>query len=101
MGSMTPWGELAKQSFQNFRNGLNTLSYGLSNAGSIFGGSGAGFQPIQSQQQPLTTNQGSNNSSGLSQLSQKKTSQPTWGAIGEEVQKQAPQVSLYEYLIQK
>lgn len=99
--TMSPWGEIVKQGFQNFRNGLNNLSSGLAQAGSIYGGAGAGFQPSQMQQPSAQTNQGSN-TFGLNEIFKKKgnsSSSPSYGAVGMEIEQQAPNASLYDYLI--
>ena len=99
--TMSPWGEIVKQGFQNFRNGLNTLSSGLAQAGSIYGGAGTGFQPSQIQPQAAQTSQeGNNQNTPLSQVFKRNNSQPSYGVIGMEIQRQAPNASFYDYLIQ-
>lgn len=95
-----PWGELIKQGFENFRNGLNTLSNGMSSAGQIFG-NGTSFQPVQTQTQPLNTStNGALSNSNLAQVF-KPAEQKNTGAIGSAIQKEAPSANsmLYDYLM--
>lgn len=98
MGSVTPWGELIKQGFQNFRNGLNTLSSGMTQAGGIYGG-GASFNPGMTQQQPLQNQQQQPNMT-LSNIFKKNNTTPEYGAIGQEIDKQIGGQNLYDFIIQ-
>lgn len=97
-----PWTSLINNSFQNLRNGLNTLSYGIGNAGQIYG-SGANFNPGQLQQPQAQTN--TNNSTfsnqNLSNIFKPKENYSANSSIlGNEIENQAPGANknLYDYL---
>jgi len=101
-GFEMPWSTLINNSFQNLRNGLNTLSSGVANAGQIYGG-GASFNPGQLQQPQAQVNNNSTSNQSLSNMFKPTENySANSNVLGNEIERQAPGATknLYDYLRQ-